>query len=67
MRYIVTVDRDSIDRGDLSAVVRVEDTTTGTVSTCAGAHLIGAQIVSGPMRQDGAVVWIECEDVVPYA
>jgi hypothetical protein len=67
VRYIVTVDRDAIDKGDLSAVVRVEDTTTGIVSTCASADLHGARVVSGPIRQDGAVVWIECEDVTTYA
>jgi hypothetical protein len=67
VRYIVTVDRDAIDKGDLSAVVRVEDASTGLVNTCAAADLHGARIVSGTMRPDGAVVWIECEDVTTYA
>lgn len=66
-RYIITVDRDAIDKGDLTAVVRVEYLSTGQVVTCASADLIGARITSGPMRPDGAIVWIEAEDVVLYA
>lgn len=65
-RYIVTVNRDAIERGDLSAPVRVEDARTGEVSECASADLYGARIVSGEARPDGARVWIVCEDVVTY-
>ena len=62
-RYIITVDRDRIDRKRSNAI-RVEDTRTGHVRHLSRAVLSGhVEIVEGLPRQDGARVWIEAERV----
>jgi hypothetical protein len=63
MRYIVTVNRDAIDKG-YEYPIRVEDMETGNVRQTCWLKLTGEVIIrSGPPRQDGARVWIECDGV----
>ena len=61
--YLITVDRDAIDRGDDRAI-RVES-PTGLV-THHERVVLGDKsvIVSGLPRRDGARVWIETNDVI---
>jgi hypothetical protein len=62
-RYIVTVDRDRIDRKRSNAI-RIEDTRSGSVQNVTRAALSGnVVILEGLPRQDGARVWIECDQV----
>jgi hypothetical protein len=63
MRYIVTVNRDAIDKG-YEYPIRVEDTTNGNIHQTDWALLSGEVVIKyGPARQDGARVWIECDGV----
>lgn len=63
-RYIITVNRDRIDKGEPKAV-RVERTKTGQITDVDSVTLLGwAQVVSGEPRQDGARVWIETDRIV---
>lgn len=69
MRFVITVNRDAVDKGDPNPV-RVEDTLTGTVTHHARVQLGSRgmelpEVVSGPRRQDGATVWIEAAAVEP--
>lgn len=62
-RYIITVDRDRIDRKRSNAI-RIEDTKTGHVRNISRVVLTGhVEVVEGLPRQDGARVWIEAEGV----
>lgn len=63
LRYVVTVDRDRIDRGRQNAI-RIEDLKRGTIRNVSRATLTGeVTILEGLPRQDGARVWIEAEGV----
>lgn len=77
MRYVITVNRDRIDKGE-PRPIRVEDTRDGSVAHYAAVRLLptpgqfcanygenshAAVLRSGEARQDGATVWIECEEV----
>lgn len=70
-RYIVTVNRDAIDKagasGEVLDAIIIEDTETGALTYCREAEVLRAKITSGDMRQYGARVWIECDAVTPYA
>lgn len=71
-RYIVTVDRSRLDETKAkndprhqARPIRVEDTTTGKVRACRDVSFpLGARMVYGDPRQDGARVWIETEGYV---
>lgn len=64
MTYIITVNRDAIDREDFAHAIRVEK-PSGAVRDCHTLQVLGdCKIVSGPARQDGARVWIEANDYV---
>lgn len=70
-RYVVTVNRDAIDKagreGDVLDAIVIEDTMTGHLSYCREADLLNARLTQGPMRANGARVWIEADNVLPYA
>lgn len=66
MTYIITVNRDAIDKRDFAHAIRVED-PNGVVKECRNLRVVGdCRIVSGPARQDGARVWIEADEYVIY-
>lgn len=65
-QFIVTANRDAIDKGDPQAV-RVENTKTGEVREGQSAYWNGPTwMVSDPdhERQDGARVWVETNSPV---
>lgn len=61
MRYIITVDQAAIQK-ELPAI-HVYDSGTGFRANATEVELADARIMQGPMRQDGARVWIEAADV----
>lgn len=66
-RFIVTVDRDSLARfrephiGLQPILIEDTDATVAAHQRAAEVELHGAKIVFGPMRRDGARVWIEAD------
>lgn len=62
-RYIITVDRSRIDKGE-SRPIRVEAVRSGSVQHVDRVALTGRVVVQhGLPRQDGARVWIEADGV----
>jgi hypothetical protein len=69
-RYIITVNRAGLDRGDNVAPILVEDVQYGGVKACREVLIVGSSIIKyGPELENGATVWIECDDyeVAPQA
>lgn len=62
-RYIITISRDTIDKGDPRPIL-VEDPSGA--KTRAKSVVLGdrSRVVFGPARRDGARVWIETDDVI---
>jgi hypothetical protein len=52
-----------LDRGDTVAPILVEDTRTGHYSDHKEVLILGNSVIKyGPERENGATVWIECDD-----
>ena len=61
-KYIITVNRDGIDKGDPKPIL-VEDPSGGRLRFSRVVFPAGAEMVFGPARRDGARVWVEADDV----
>lgn len=67
MRYILTVNRASIDADDGQPAIRVEDTKTGNIFAANNVEWTGySRMVFDPEneRQDGARAWVETDGPV---
>jgi hypothetical protein len=65
-RYIITVNRAALDQGhEDCAPILVEDTRDGHFEAYSEVTIIGTSSIKyGPERENGATVWIECDDYV---
>jgi hypothetical protein len=61
-RYIITISRDGIDKGDPKPIL-VEDPSGGKLRFSRVVLPAGAEVIYGEARRDGARVWIEADDV----
>ena len=65
-RYVITVDRDGLEKGTADNPIRVEDTQTGEITQCYSGGLDGRVLFryapeGQPGRRDGARVWFETD------
>jgi hypothetical protein len=59
-RYRITVDQNAIERA--RPALHVHDRESGTRRNYGGTLVLaGAILAQGPIQQDGARVWIECD------